>query len=480
MKKRSTVQAALLALCWSWIVIANSFSFAQDLSQSFGIGLIGGPIKMIGGPIDRSTIDQWAGMQLGYNFDQSLAFNASFGYGWVYPKAIDGSQFEPTGDFKTILIPINLNLVYNLIPQSRFRPCISLGTGFTFWDIRKLGKDFSIFSRGKSLSGSQINATLIGGFGFEYLLSQRSVLSMILHYHRLLKGDEDTIGFGDDGNDGIAELRLGVAYFFKSSRDRDKDGIEDKLDVDPSRPEDVDGFQDNDGAPDLDNDQDGIPDLRDKAPNDPEDMDGFQDKDGIPDLDNDGDKIPDEDDKCAMIPEDYDGFEDHDGCPEFDNDKDSIPDSLDQCPNWPEDFNGYMDEDGCPDTKPEPKPEVETEPEPIEKGKNIVLKGVNFESASARLTVESFAVLDEIAKTLNNNPNIEIEIRGYTDNIGESNANLLLSERRAIAVKKYLVDHGISPTRLQAVGYGASDPIASNATKEGRAANRRIEFVRIK
>ena len=479
MKNRSTVQAALLVLFLGWIIlIVNSYSLAQDLSQTFGIGLIGGPIKMIGGPVDRSTIDQWAGMQFGYNFDQSLAFNASFAYGWVYPKDIDGSQFNAIGDFKTILIPINLNLVYKFIPQSRIRPCVSFGTGFNFWDIRKLGQDFSLFSRGKSVSGSQINATLIGGFGFEFLLSQKLALNIILNYHRLLKGDEDTIGFGDDGNNGIAELRLGVAYFFKSSRDRDKDGIEDKFDLDPSRPEDVDGFQDTDGAPDFDNDQDGIPDLRDKAPNDPEDIDGYQDKDGIPDLDNDGDKILDKDDNCPMILEDFDGFEDHDGCPEFDNDKDGIPDSLDQCPNWPEDFNGYLDEDGCPDAKPEPKAEVE--PEPIEKGKNIVLKGVNFESASARLTAESFSVLDEIALTLNENQNIEIEIRGYTDNVGESNANQLLSERRAIAVKKYLGDHGISPTRLQAVGYGALDPIASNLTKEGRAANRRIEFVRIK
>jgi outer membrane protein OmpA-like peptidoglycan-associated protein len=302
----------------------------------------------------------------------------------------------------------------------------------------------------------------------------------MVNYHRLLKGEEDTIGYGDDGNNGVAELRFGLSYYFAKNRDYDKDGIENKYDLDPHQAEDFDGFQDADGAPEFDNDNDGIPDVRDKAPNDPEDFDGFQDKDGIPDYDNDGDSIKDTDDKCPNTPEDFDGFEDHDGCPEIDNDKDVIPDSLDQCPNWPEDMNGYLDDDGCPDEKPEEKSQSEPEPAQINVGTNIILKGVNFASASAQLDPSGYPVLEDIFQTLFKFPTVEIEIRGYTDNIGDFDANKALSEQRAFAVRKYLLVRGIDPKRIHAVGFGELDPIDDNSTGEGRKANRRIEFVRTK
>lgn len=131
--------------------------------------------------------------------------------------------------------------------------------------------------------------------------------------------------------------------------DRDGDGVPDVLDQCPHQMEDLDGWLDADGCPDLDNDGDGIPDDVDGAPNQPEDFDGFMDADGIPDPDNDGDGVPDEDDDCPLSPEDFDGVEDEDGCPETDADGDGIPDEDDQCPTEPENFNGVDDEDGCPD-----------------------------------------------------------------------------------------------------------------------------------
>lgn len=134
-------------------------------------------------------------------------------------------------------------------------------------------------------------------------------------------------------------------------RDRDHDGVVDRLDRCRDLAEDRDGFQDEDGCPDPDNDRDGIPDARDLAPNDPEDRDGFADLDGAPDLDNDGDGIPDVDDLCPNLPEDLDGDADEDGCPEEvrDRDGDGVPDGRDACPDVPEDLDGYADKDGCPD-----------------------------------------------------------------------------------------------------------------------------------
>ncbi len=102
-----------------------------------------------------------------------------------------------------------------------------------------------------------------------------------------------------------------------ASADTDGDGIPDYRDACVELPEDLDGFEDEDGCPDPDNDGDGIPDALDLAPNKPEDFDGFEDDDGIPDLDNDGDGIIDDRDMCPDEREDFDGFEDEDGCPDL-------------------------------------------------------------------------------------------------------------------------------------------------------------------
>jgi hypothetical protein len=150
--------------------------------------------------------------------------------------------------------------------------------------------------------------------------------------------------------DWVAQVGVSYPVFF-GGRDRDRDGVPDSEDACPQEPEDIDGFQDQDGCPDLDNDQDGIADRVDAAPNLPEDFDGFEDEDGRPDLDNDLDGIPDAVDQCPMQPEDYDGFEDQDGCPDvfLDADGDGIEDAQDNCPQEAEDIDGFEDEDGCPD-----------------------------------------------------------------------------------------------------------------------------------
>lgn len=264
---------------------------------------------------------------------------------------------------------------------------------------------------------------------------------------------EDTDGFQDD--DGCPDA------------DNDNDGLIDGEDKCPDLAEDMDGYQDRDGCPDLDNDQDGIPDKDDRCPNEPEDFDGDADSDGCPDLvkDSDKDGIPDDVDRCPLQAEDTDGFQDDDGCPDLDNDLDGIPDANDKCPNAPESFNGLDDEDGCPDEKP------------IEK--QFILKGVNFESGSAVLTPDSHRVLDEVVRSLLAYPEVKVEILGYTDNVGQASFNLGLSERRADAVKQYVINAGIDPARVTARGLGEESPVASNATPEGRAQNRRIEFRRL-
>jgi outer membrane protein OmpA-like peptidoglycan-associated protein len=274
--------------------------------------------------------------------------------------------------------------------------------------------------------------------------------------------------------------------------DNDKDGICDPwvaekhleskyaavckgIDKCPDKPEDIDGFKDDDGCPDPDNDGDGIPDVKDQCPNQPEDFDGFQDNDGCPDFDNDKDGVPDSVDRCPNEPEDLDGFEDKDGCPDIDNDKDGIPDLKDKCPDQPETYNGYLDDDGCPDTVPAPPKKKEPD-----FPKQQTLRGVTFRSNTAELTFESYQWLDPIVKAMKEYPEIEIEVRGYTDSMGKYASIMQITQMRAEAVRQYLLSQGVEPGRVRAVGFGAGSPLADNRIAAGRALNRRIEIVRVK
>ena len=113
---------------------------------------------------------------------------------------------------------------------------------------------------------------------------------------------------------------------------------------------------------------------------------------------------------------------------------------------------------------------------PIKYGESVILRNIFFETASFQLLPTSSAELDKLVGFLGKNVNMRIEIGGHTDNVGKDADNQVLSDKRAGAVKKYLVDHGIHPSRLTHKGYGETKPVADNATEQGRALNRRTEF----
>ncbi len=176
--------------------------------------------------------------------------------------------------------------------------------------------------------------------------------------------------------------------------DRDGDGLPDVSDSCIEDGEDKDGFQDDDGCPDVDNDGDGVLDANDSCVDDPEDRDGFDDEDGCPERDNDQDTITDVADRCPDAKEDVDGFEDDDGCPDDDNDGDGFPDGKDKCPNEPETVNGVDDEDGCGDIRSSA----------VEEGADrINLKGnlIAFASpTSDKLTNATKTILKQVAQLI--------------------------------------------------------------------------------
>lgn len=257
--------------------------------------------------------------------------------------------------------------------------------------------------------------------------------------------------------------------------DCDGDGLLDPDDKKcPCEAENYNGYQDEDGCPDdPDTDGDGITDSKDSCVLVPEDKDGYLDDDGCPDIDNDLDTILDVNDKdstgksCANDPEDPDGYEDTDGCPEPDNDKDTVIDLEDQCPNEPGVVGG--DKPGCPK---KPSLVIVTEKE------IKITQQIHFEFDRDKIRPDSFPILDAIVEVLQQNPKIKIEIQGHTDNKGAAAYNKKLSDRRAAAVRKYLVTKGIEEGRLTSKGYGMEQPIVPNTTDQNRALNRRVQFVR--
>jgi outer membrane protein OmpA-like peptidoglycan-associated protein len=241
--------------------------------------------------------------------------------------------------------------------------------------------------------------------------------------------------------------------------DTDGDGVPDYKDKCPNTPVEAWNMVDSLGCP-LDKDMDGVPDYLDKCPNTPAEARGFIDKNGCP-IDTDGDGVPDYLDKCPDTPVAARGTIDEKGCPR-DTDGDGVLDYLDNCPK----IAGTVENKGCPEVKKE-----------VKKLFQKALQGIQFETGKYIIKPVSFKILNDVAAALISNPSYLVEVQGHTDNVGKPEANLLLSENRAKAVKDYLINKGVGANRVTSHGYGDTKPVASNKTKAGKAINRRVEFV---
>jgi outer membrane protein OmpA-like peptidoglycan-associated protein len=240
---------------------------------------------------------------------------------------------------------------------------------------------------------------------------------------------------------------------------------------------------DSHGCP-LDYDGDGIPDYLDKCPrvpglamyqgcptgrNDysPNNNNNNYNYNSDPDSDNDG--VPDSRDKCPNTP--INTPVDANGCPiqqvqtnnnaDVDSDGDGVPDRIDRCPNTP----GPASNRGCPEIK-----------ESVKRRLRFATRGIYFETNKAIIKQQSYSMLDEIVDILNQYPDYDVRLTGHTDNVGNDAYNLILSQNRVDAVMQYLIDKGISASKLEAIGYGKTRPVATNNTAMGRALNRRVEI----
>ncbi len=171
--------------------------------------------------------------------------------------------------------------------------------------------------------------------------------------------------------------------------------------------------------------------------------------------DADGDGIADKNDKCPNIP----GPKELMGCP--DTDMDGIADIDDSCPE----IAGSESNNGCP--------EIATRDIDIMKE---ALYGVYFDTEKATIKSESYTILNRVVSVMKDNPYYRLSVQGHTDSDGEADFNLQLSKDRAQSVRNYLVSKGINASRINTAGYGETKPVSTNATEEGKALNRRVEF----
>ncbi|MEL0455950.1 DUF5723 family protein [Flavobacteriaceae bacterium SZ-1-7] len=257
------------------------------------------------------------------------------------------------------------------------------------------------------------------------------------------------------GADVYAGVKIPV--YQGKAKDKDGDGVIDKLDACPKEA----GPVENNGCPWGDKDGDTVLDNVDACV----DLAGEVENNGCPWGDADGDTVLDNVDACIDVA----GPAENNGCPWPDTDGDGVLDKDDDCVDVP----GTVANNGCP----EPEPVVTEE---VQKTLNEYAKTILFNSGKSSIKDESTDILKEIVGILNEYPSAKFSIEGHTDSVGKDSSNQTLSESRASSVMLYLIEHGVASNRLSSKGYGESKPIATNTTSAGRALNRRVEINLIK
>ncbi|MDR4497835.1 MAG: OmpA family protein [Candidatus Scalindua sp.] len=277
--------------------------------------------------------------------------------------------------------------------------------------------------------------------------------------------------------------------------DSDGDGVYDDVDRCPDTPKGL--IVDEKGCPEVrkilraDSDGDGVNDDIDECPDTP--IGEKVDAKGCPEvrkvlrIDSDGDGVYDDVDWCPDTPKGV--AVDGKGCPkvrQIDSDGDGVNDDIDECPDTP--IGEKVDAKGCPEVRKIDSDEDGVYDDRDEcpgtpKGAIVdfrgcwVIKGVKFDYKKWDILPQFNTNLDNAVNVLKKNPMLEIRIEGHTDNIGSMEYNLELSQKRAEAIKEYLVGNGINESRITTIGIGFSQPIATNETPEGRALNRRAELI---
>ncbi len=379
--------------------------------------------------------------------------------------------------YKTEVIPIDARLMLSPLSFDEVNPYLYGGIGVAHFDIRNYAANPSPEA---SLSGW--TGVTPAGVGLQVHFTERVMFEMSGGYNYTFTDDIDAIRAG--GNDAYWNFVLGLTASGGESElaDADNDGLTNKeereLGTNLHGP-DTDGDGLNDGeevhtyrtSPLLsDSDGDRLSDGDEVLKHHTDPLKADTDGDGL----KDGDELLVYRTDPLSRDSDGDGLNDAEEVLKYQTDplkKDTDAGGISDFAEVMRGTNPLDMSDDIPPKKAELKAEV---------GKAIVLEGIVFKSGSAELTPTSEDILSKAYNTLEQNPDIEVQIIGHTDNVGRHVTNMKLSLDRANAVKEYLVNKGIHSTRISTSGMGPDKPITSNKTAEGKQKNRRIEFVRTK
>jgi len=409
------------------------------------IGLLGGMLfpddEINGHGPDADDFGYPLGLQVQYRLVGSLALFGDGHYTSI-------SSTRPAGDASITTLRAGARLLLPN-PDDRIQFFFNAGVGFLRVDA---DNEADAVSRG----------ILSAGFGQRYLIGDR----IAAHWEARADASQR------DGDPGYLsgsvvnrQFLIGVSFGLgggEAPSDSDHDGVNDGRDACPNTPRGA--KVDDTGCP-FDGDGDGVYDGLDKCPETPAGL--RVDKRGC--SDSDGDGVTDDKDDCPDTPAGWPV--DSRGCA-TDEDNDGVADGADKCPGTPR--GTEVGADGCP------KPARLFVPDEAGEVKALVLEGVTFENNSAKLTPGSRDILDDVAESLVAWPDVHVEVGGHTDSRGEAAYNEQLSQKRADAVRAYLMAKGVDETRLTTKGYGETKPAGDNDTAAGRAKNRRVELKKTK
>lgn len=378
---------------------------------------------MIGGHVFEGNQDP-------FHADEELdhGLTVGLGLGYQMTKAlglelvvnVTDTEADPY-DVDVDVYPARLDLFYNLTQDSVFVPYVAAGLGGVTFSADDVDNDTDFM----------VNY----GLGVKYYMAEsialRADVRHLISYHETQNNFLYTIGlvFGFGGEKAAATEAAPVqakeeekpveAAAVVAEKDSDNDGVLDSADKCTDTPSGV--KVDAKGCP-VDSDKDGVTDDKDKCPNTAAGTE----------VDEKG---------CAVVKK----------VELKDSDKDGVYDDKDKCANTPEGAN--VNNNGC-----------------------WVVKDLRFDLGKTTILALSKPNVDEVVVVMQKNPEMKLEIQGYTDNSGSAKFNQKLSEKRAIAVMEYIKSKGIAKNRMTAKGYGIENPAETNDTEEGRALNRRVEL----
>ncbi|MBX2992742.1 MAG: OmpA family protein [Bacteroidetes bacterium] len=471
---------------------------AQNIENKIAVGLRVGPNIWMNDMNDRRV---GFGVEALSRYGVSRTFSAglAFGYDKIVAKQFPVSTMIPIDQIQANVFHASITAWLQL-SSGTLSPYLYFGIGGMHY-TRKDGAGWPYPKE----DGGHGAAFVPIGFGFETFVHRKGSLMFDFGFRVIDKATDNV----PTGSDSYPTVKIGYTLYLGANEDDDSDGDgltdgeERQIGTDPNDPDsdqdglsdgqevkvyktdplnadtDGDGLRDGDevfrfGTDPLhpDTDRDGLSDWEEIYKRNTDPLKPDTDKDGL----TDGEEVLQYETDPLKPDTDGDGLTDYNEIVSFKTDPtkaDTDGGGVDDGTEIKRGTNPLDPKDDFPASKP-------ASPPPIALGEVLVFDELKFGPWSSQISPAAEQILEKVLEILTLNPQIEMEIRGFTDNGGALDRNIAVSGERAKAVKGWLEARGIASSRLTAKGFGPRNPIASNATEAGREKNRRIEFVRTK